>query len=236
MVISGVLVTIFSVVIGITGMYAFVLNPNLTKTPDEALPWLVIHAFPPWLAALVVVAVVSGMSSAANGCAGAAGTFYVRHIFPLITGRYPKNPVATVRWALAVGFFGSTVVALRAGNIVDFVVKFLPLTMSGLAVCALLGRFWKRATPRGALAALITTPVVATIIMLIPSQIKFWGNPTIPASLAGLVAHVLVSCVTPRPRHSVEEVAEMLTVERQAIEGSLSHDEAPRAVANAPQT
>ena len=45
--------------------------------------------------------------------------------------------------------------ALYTGNIVGFVVKFLPLTMSGLGVVILLGRFWPRANWRGALAALI---------------------------------------------------------------------------------
>jgi SSS family solute:Na+ symporter len=222
MVISGVLVILFSVVIGITGMYAFKLNPNLAS-PDEALPWLVMNVLPPWLAAVVVVAVVSGMSSAANGCAAAAGTFFVRHIFPLVTGRFPKNPVNTVRWTLGIGFFASTAVALRAGNIVGFVVKFLPLTMSGLAVCAVIGRFWNRATPQGALAALITTPVVSIALMLIPSQAKFWGNPIIPASIAGLAAHVIVSLMTTRPKRSVEEVAEMLAQERRAIEEAISH-------------
>ena len=57
------------------------------ERPDQALPWLVMNVLPPWLAALVVVAVVAGMSSAANGNAAAAGTFFVRHIYPLVTGR-----------------------------------------------------------------------------------------------------------------------------------------------------
>ena len=88
---SGVVVMVFSVAIGITGMYTFRLNPHLTVT-DEALPWLAMHKLPVWLAALVIVAVVSGMSSAANACAAAAGTFFVRHIYPLVTGRLPATP------------------------------------------------------------------------------------------------------------------------------------------------
>src|SRR5262249_57721721 len=100
MVTSGIVVIIFSLAIGITGMYTFRLNPQLPSA-DEALPWLVMNVLPPWLAALVVVAVVSGMSSAANGNAAAVGTFFVRHIFPLLTGRFPKRPVVVVRRALA---------------------------------------------------------------------------------------------------------------------------------------
>jgi len=229
MVASGVVVIVFSTVIGITGMYTFKLNPNLSNA-DEALPWLVMNVLPPWLAAFVVVAVVAGMSSAANGCAAAAGTFYVRHIYPLLTGHYPKDPVRTVRRALGCGFLASTLLALYTGNIVGFVVKFLPLTMSGLGVVILLGRFWKRATWQGALAALITTPLVSVTIMFTPSLAKFWGNPTIPAAAVGLIVQVVVSLLTPGTRRTFEQVAEMVAHERQSIEGALPHGQSDRVV------
>jgi SSS family solute:Na+ symporter len=222
MVTSGLVVIIFSAVIGIAGMYTYKLYPNLTNA-DEALPWLVMNVLPPWLAAFVVVAVVSGMSSAANGCAAAAGTFFVRHIYPLVTGHYPSDPVRTARIALACAFLASTLLALYTSNIVSFVVKFLPLTMSGLGVVILLGRFWKHATWQGALAALISTPLVSLSIILTPTWAKFWGNPTIPAASVGLVAHVVVSLLTPRTRRSIEEVAETLGRERQSIEGASLH-------------
>ena len=219
MVASGLAVIVFSIAIGITGMYTFHLNQHL-PIADQALPWLVTNVLPPWLAAFVVVSMISGMSSAANGNAAAAGTFYVRHIFPLMTGKFPKQPVVAARWALLFAFFFSTILALYTGNIVDFVVKFLPLTMSGLAVIILLGRFWKRATWQGALAALITTPVVSLIVM------KFWGNPTLPATLAGLVVQVVVSLLTPPNRHGFAEVAEMMRRERQGVEGAISGEHA----------
>lgn len=222
MVTSGLVVIGFSVAIGITGMYTFKLNPGL-PVADEALPWLVMNVLPPWLAAFVVVAVVSGMSSAANGNAAACGTFFVRHIFPLVTGRYPQRPVVVVRRALALAFVLSTSFALYTGSIVGFVVKFLPLTMSGLAVIILVARFWSRATWQGALAALITTPAVALAVMFIPAQAKFWGNPTIPATLIGLLAHVAVSLMTPRQTRSFDEVAAVVAHERQAIEGAIVH-------------
>ena len=219
MVASGVTVVVFSVAIGITGMYTYRLNPHL-PVADQALPWLVMNVLPPWLAAFVVVAVVSGMSSSANGNAAAAGTFFVRHIFPLVTSRYPKRPVVVVRWALAFAFLFSTALALYTGSIVGFVVKFLPLTMSGLGVIILLGRFWKRSTWQGALAALVTTPAVSLALMFIPGAKAFRDNPTIPATIVGLVAHVVGSLLTAPGRQSFEEVAEALGRERQAIEGA----------------
>lgn len=217
MVASGIIVVIFSAAIGITGMYAFKLNPHLAS-PDQAMPWLVMNVLPPWMAALMVVAIVSGISSAANGTAAAAATFFVRHIFHLVTGRYPARPVATARLALACVFAISTSMALYTGSIVGFVVKFLPVTMSGLAVIILLGRFWRRATWQGAVAALLITPIVSLAAM------KFMDNPALPATLAGALALVATSLCTPAPRRTFTQVAEAMSRERQQIEGRLPHE------------
>jgi SSS family solute:Na+ symporter len=220
MIASGVIVILFSVTIGITGMYTFHINPDLPK-PDQALPWLAMNRLPPWLAAFVVVAIVSGMSSAANGCAAAAGTFFVRHIYPLATGHYPQRPVVVARWTLACGFLASTALALYTKSIVDFVKEFLPLTMSGLGVIILLGRLWRRSTWQGALAALIATPALSLAVKFIPAAAGLRENVIIPATLVGLLAHVVVSRLTPPPQRSFEEVAEALQHERQAIEGAV---------------
>jgi SSS family solute:Na+ symporter len=213
---SGISVILFSVVIGITGMYTFHKNPDLTST-DGALPWLVMHKLAPWLAGFVVVAVVSGMSSAANGNAAAAGTFFVRHIYPLITGHYPERPVVVARWSLVFAFIASTVLALYMNNIVDFVKKFLPLTMTGLAVIIILGRFWKRSTWQGALAALIVTPAV-TLALRFFAKDNLSTDPIIPATIIGVIAHVVVSLMTPPRRRSFEEVVDAMTRERSMIE------------------
>jgi SSS family solute:Na+ symporter len=172
---------------------------------------------------MVVVAMVSGMSSAANGTAAAAGTFFVRHIYPLVTGHFPKRPVVVVRRALACAFIISTALALYTASIVGFVVKFLPLTMSGLAVIIVLGRFWKRATWQGAVGALIATPAVALAVMFIPAQAKFWGNPTIPAVAVGIIAEIIFSLLTPPAARSFDEVALAMSRERQHIEGASPH-------------
>jgi SSS family solute:Na+ symporter len=214
---AGIIVMAFSVVIGIAGMYAFRLNPNL-PVPDAALLWLVMNVLPAWLAAFVVVSVASGIFSCANGNAMAVSTFFVRHIFPLATGgRFPKHPLLVARTALACAFILCTVIALHAGTIVDFVKKFLPVTMSGLAIIIVLGRFWRRATWQGALAALIVTPTVSlAALRFFPDSV--WNNAVLLA-LPGVAAHVLVSCLTPPSARSFEQVAEGLNRERRNIEG-----------------
>ena len=156
--------------------------------------------------------------SCANANASATGTFFVRHVYPLFRGRTPQRPVATVRRTLAVAYVVCTAVALHAGTIVGFVVKFLSITMSGLAVIILMGHFWKRATWQGALAALVVTPSVAIVLILLPG-LTARHNPTIPAAVAGTIALILVSLFTARGQRSFQATAEALTQDRQAIEG-----------------
>ena len=218
MVTAGSVVMIFSVIIGIIGMYAWQMNPGLT-TPDQALPWLIIHVFPGWLAAIVVVSVTAAIISCANGNATAVGSFFVRHIYPLATGRYPGRPVPVARRALVCALIVSTTIALHTSSIVDFVVKFLPVTMSGLAVIILMGRFWKRANGPGALAALITTPAVSLVVIFNPALATFWGYPAIPAVCAGVLAQLVVSSLTPRNEIGFAETARAMSRERESIEG-----------------
>ena len=215
---AGLIVVAFSVLIGITGMYAFQLHPGLHKPDtDQALLWLVIHVLPAWLAAFVVIAATSGIFSCANGNAMAISTFYVRHVYPLITGgKYPARPLFAARILLVCAFIGCTCVALHAGTIVDFVKTFLQITMSGLAIIILVGRFWRRATWQGAMTALILTPVL-TLIAMIYFRKASWNNPVLLA-IPGFIAHFIVSLLTPKPVRSFEEVAAASKHERDNIE------------------
>ena len=218
---AGLIVTAFSVIIGITGMYAFKLNPDLHGVAaDQALLWLVMHVLPAWLAAFVVVAVASGIFSCANGNAMAISTFFVRHIYPLVTGgKYPARPLLAARLVLVCAFTLCISVGIHAGTIVGYVTRFLPVTMSGLAIVILVGRFWPRATWQGALAALVVTPAVSLTAMIFFNDAA-WNNAVFLA-LPGLVSHLVISLLSPRPRHSFAEVAETMKRQRQSIEGDL---------------
>jgi solute:Na+ symporter, SSS family len=217
MITAGFIVILFSVCVGVIGMYTYTLNPHL-ESADQALPWLVTKVLPAWLSALVVVSISSAIFSSANGDGATVGTFFVRHIFPLMTNRFPKNPLVVVRRALAVVFIVSTTLALYAGNIVAFVANFLALTTGGLAVIIIVGRFWKRATWQGALAALITTPLTTLIIMFFPILPRFQDDPIIPATIIGVLAEILVSLMTKINPYTFDEIAKSMFSERQAIE------------------
>jgi len=218
MVVAGSLVMAFSIVIGIIGIYIFKINPNIAVR-DQALPWLVMNELPILIAAMVVVTLVTVSISSATTNVSTVGTIFVRNIYPLLTGgRFPKNPILTVRLVLVVSFVVAISIGLLTKNIVDFIGKFLPVTMSGLALILVIGRYWTRATWQGALAALITTPVVSLAIMFSPLENSFWGTPAIMSLIAGVIAHFVVSLSTPRRTDSFEEIVEEMHQSRKAIE------------------
>lgn len=220
LVVGGMITITFALVIAIIGMYTFTLNPNL-PVRDQAMPWLIVNVLPPWLAAFVVISIASAALSSANTNAITAGTFFVRHIYPLVTGgKAVKHPVRATQLLLLCAFIISTAAAVKAGTLTGFVLTFLPLTTSGLAVIILVGYFWRRATPQGAMAALVITPLVALAIMFIPGATSMFKSPTLVAAFAGLVAHLSVSLATPRQTRTFEQTAELLGHQRKAALGN----------------
>jgi SSS family solute:Na+ symporter len=218
-VIGGSFTAAIAIPVVIAGMYAYVLNPSI-PCQDQAMPWLVTQALPIWLAAMVVIAILSAVFSSGNANAASAGSYYLRHIHPVMfKGKYPKNQMRAIRLSMSVVFVVSTSLALCAGNIVDFVVTFLSVVVSGLSVVLVAGRFWRRATWQGAASAIVAGAAASAAVLLIPAQKAFWGEPAVPAVLAALIAHVTVSLLTKRPDFEFETIVEQMRKEREGLEG-----------------
>ncbi|HHK42241.1 MAG TPA: sodium:solute symporter family protein, partial [Planctomycetaceae bacterium] len=215
--IAGMIEVLFASLVVIVGMYAYSLNPHLEKQ-DQALPWLVAEVMPIWLASLVVIAVTAAIFSSGNSNAATSGTFFIRHIYPLFMGRAPRNPLRVARWSMAGVFLVSTAMALFARSIVDFVVDALSILTSGLGVIIILGRFWNGATRQGALAALTVSAGVSLLLIFVPDLNVLFEKAVIPATVCGLIAHVLVSLFTQGEKTPFEEVAQTLAQQRRGIE------------------
>jgi SSS family solute:Na+ symporter len=212
---AGGFAIIFSVVIAILGMSAYALNPNLAAQ-DKAIPWLAINVFPLGLAGVVVISGFAATFSSGDSDAAVGGVFFIRHIYPLFSGgKPPRKPLLVTRLALVGMFVVATVLVLQFQTIVDFVVNFISVILSGLAVVILLGKFWKRATWQGAISAIITGAVVSLLVINVPALRTFFEKPVIPATIAALIVEVVVSLLTPADKKSFDEVAEMMKEERE---------------------
>ncbi len=217
LVVAGSFEICFAALIGITGMCVFALNPKIVPQ-DQAIPWLIIEVLPTWVAAVVVVAISAAIFSSGDSDAAVSATFFVRHIYPMCTGRYPRKALAVGRWSLVWVFLAATFLALTIEAIVQFIEIFVPIVLSGLAVVILLGRYWKRSTWQGAVAAIVLGSAVSALVSYVDTLREFWERPIIPALLVALMGQVVVSLLTSQKKAPFEEVALQMSEERKVIE------------------
>jgi SSS family solute:Na+ symporter len=90
--------------------------------------------------------------------------------------------------------------------------------MSGICVAAILGRFWKRATWQGAIAALMSGSVISFIVFSSSSLSEYFGNPIIPSLVGAALAHVIVSFATPMNEVSDADALEIINNERKMMD------------------
>lgn len=216
---TGVLYLFFSIIPAIIGMAAFQLNPALENT-NFAFPFVVSEVLPVGLGLVVLIAGLSATLSSASSDAIAAVSILLRDVWKLFAGHMParESAVTASRWGV-VGFTGLALLfTLAATDIIDYIQYMISLILSGLFVCAMMGRFWPRATWQGGIAALIGGAICALVILNVPGWNTFWGNPSLPAVLAATASCVLVSYLTPPNTVPPAAALKILADERAEME------------------
>ncbi len=195
---SGLLYLLFSIIPAIIGMSAFAIDAKL-ENASYAFPYIALNIMPVWLGGVIIIAGISATMSSASSDAIAAVSVVMGDLYKLVKGQLPKpeQVIYLSRWslvftiALALGF------ALTSNNIISYISKMIAILMSGLCVCALLGRFWPRFNWQGVIGALSAGAATALTIILMPQWNAYWGNPVIPSLLLATLAGIVVSLVTP---------------------------------------
>ena len=95
----------------------------------------------------------------------------------------------------------------------------IAMLMSGMFVCALLGRFWQRFNWQGALASLVSASLTSLVIILNSDWSNYWGNPIIPSVIVSIVTGTVISKITPQCQVSAQQALAILDQERSAMEG-----------------
>ncbi|RJX73691.1 sodium:solute symporter family protein [Vibrio sinensis] len=216
---SGGLYLLFSVIPAIIGMAAFVINPEL-KNSNFAFPYLATAVLPAWVALIVLIAGLSATMSSASSDAIAGVSILLCDVYSMITGKVPAKDktVKYSRFSL-VGVIGIALLfALTSNDIISYITKMISTVMSGMFVCGLLGRFWKRYNWQGAIATLIGASSASIIVMMNADWNAYWGNPSIPSVFVALVAGVVASLMTPSCKTSDEEALNIINEQRSAME------------------
>lgn len=218
-VVSGGLYLLFSIIPAIIGMAAHNINPNLANS-NYAFPFVAASVLPVGAGLVVLIAGLSATMSSASSDAIAGVSILLRDIYIMFTGRVPQKEtmMRSSRFALAATIGLALLFALTSNDIIGYITKMISTVMSGMFVCGMLGRFWKRYTWQGAVASLIGASIASFTVMLTPALSHFWGNPVIPSVLVSLTVGVGVSLATPPNQVSSQKASDILQAERDKME------------------
>jgi len=215
---TGVLYLGFSIIPAIIGMAAHTLAPDLENS-NYAFPFLATQVLPLWLGLLVMIAGLSATMSSASSDALAGVSIMMRDLYTLVFGHMPA-PARVVRYSRFALLFTiglALAFALTSDNIISYITKMIATVMAGMFVCAILGKFWPRYNWQGAIATLLAASTTSLSIIAHADWTAYWGNPSIPAVLAAMVAGIVVSLLTPRCTITQEEALARITDEREAM-------------------
>ncbi|UWZ99362.1 sodium:solute symporter family protein [Vibrio splendidus] len=236
---SGVLYLFFSIIPAIIGMAAHAIDPSLDNA-NYSFPYVAATVLPVGVGMIVLIAGLSATMSSASSDAIAGVSILLRDVYVMFTGRVPnkESMVNYSRLALIVVIGFALLFALTSNDIIGYITKMISTVMSGMFVCGMLGRFWKRYNWQGALATLAGASVASFVVMLNANYTAFWGNPVIPSCLFALTAGVVVSLCTPANQVTPEMAKAILDDERALMEmemsetGVLEEEAAPQRPVN----
>lgn len=216
---SGLLYLLFCFVPAIVGICARTINPTL-ENHDHTFLFMATETLPITVGLIVLIAGLSATMSSASSDAIAAVSILFRDIFIMVTGRMPdRNRMVThSRWGLIAITVAALAVTLPADDIISYIKDMIAFVMSGLVVSALLGKYWRRATWQGAVAAMLAGGICTVIFKFNEPLDSFWGGPSIPAFLCAAIAGVVISLATPAKTISDDEALAILANERRMME------------------
>ncbi|MHC4494431.1 MAG: sodium:solute symporter family protein [Planctomycetota bacterium] len=217
--ISAIAYFLFSTLPVIIGLSANSINPNLANN-NMAFPFMATTILPPLVGTLVLVSGLSASMSSGDSDAVVAVTILLRDIWVVFIGKVPHKDdvVRYSRWAIFFSIMLASSFGILAEDILGYITKMISTLMSGICVAAILGRFWKRATWQGAIAALISGSVISFIVFSSSSLSEYFGNPIIPSLVGAALAHVIVSFATPMNEVSDADALEIINNERKAMD------------------
>lgn len=215
---SAFLYLFFAIIPVVIGITAFNLLPEIGFA-DQAFPELLVKILPVGVGIVVLLAGLSAVISSASSDAIAGTSILLRDVFILATGKMPPKEKAITysRWGAAITSILAVLFTMLSNNIFDYIKNMVGIVMSGMFVCCMFGRFWKRSTWQGGVAALLTGSVTALIVLLVPGWKEIFGGVTIPSVIVSTFSCVTVSLLTPPNTVSDEEALASLAKERDAF-------------------
>ncbi|MEW7864492.1 sodium/pantothenate symporter [Aeromonas diversa] len=181
-------------------------------SPDKIMPSLMMEVLPPWLAGVFLAAPMAAiMSTIDSQLIQASATLvkdlWINYVRPSEQRMRAQVPRLSLLCTLILG----ALVLVAALKPPEMIIWLNLLAFGGLQAVFLwplvLGLYWPRANGAGALASMLAGAVSYGLLNQL--AIKPWGvHPIVPSLLAGLLAFVIVTRLTPPPGAEVRALFE----------------------------
>ncbi len=159
MVFAAFLKVLMPLIVVIPGIAAFHLGAEITKA-DEAYPWVISNYVPIGIKGIAMAALVAAIGSSLSSMLNSTSTIYTLDIHKPLFNREMSEKMAvrvgqfTAAAALIIGIIMTP--ALKSfGQIFLFIQEYTGFISPGILAIFMVGLFWKKATTRSAIIALI---------------------------------------------------------------------------------
>jgi sodium/proline symporter len=170
---AGVVLFFISTLMVLGGLAARVVLPALSSA-DSAIPAYVIESFPPVLAAIIIIGIITAILSSTDslylGITSSIGNDFYKVLAPILSKKpiaddvLDRNSVRVAKLSLVLTGLATLYISLDRPDSLSFLIQFsFSAIISGILAPVTLGYFWKKANGPGAIAAVITGTVLYVI-------------------------------------------------------------------------
>lgn len=202
---AGIYCILYGLATAIIGMCAAILLPDLAD-PNNAFAAIIQTALPAGIRGLAMAAAMAAMMSTASAGMLAASSTFAEDLLPKLRGG-KETSLGVLRLCTFVVGVLVLAIGLMVTDVLNALTVAYNLLVGGMLIPLIGAIFWKRASPSGALTAMILGAGTALLFMALDG---IEANTPIYYSLSiGLVSFVLVSMFTQSSAASDDEAAEV---------------------------
>ncbi|MGI6097437.1 MAG: sodium:solute symporter family protein [Dethiobacteria bacterium] len=197
---ASTVILLYTVMVTLIGMAAAVIYPTFPEGAHESLiPIMVRDLYHPFLAALVIVAIMAILMSTIDSYLINAAQTAISDIYRRIKNDVTEaEQLRLAKWVVVFLGCASIVFALNIRVIMDAIIFAMTFYSASLAVPSIAALCWRKATKEGVIAGMFTGIIVATLwsnVLHSPNGL----HQAIPGGILCLLVTVFVSLVTYKP-------------------------------------
>lgn len=196
-VITAVIYLVIGTMCPLTGIAAWILNPNLTGEAIEAvIPWLATTYMAPAFAVFFCVALIAALMSSGDSGTLAAASLWGRNIQLAIRPKATDKQI--LRWTrvlVPVALAFSALIALAAARIYWLMCMAYAIALTVIFIPFVLGIFWKKFNQYGCLTYIIAAIIIETVLTIHYIPVYGWEDATYMVALPTMAICLVISVV-----------------------------------------